>query len=174
MRRIFEDKSASEEGVCRAHSTDEGTDIHPNGTSGNGRNGLFVSNQVLFSGPGDQIIIILHRPQYDIVGDVGTIDADELHSLGVLAGDVLVGRKVVDQTADDILRKLINISQMAIDGIIFRTAMILSSAWSWSRRRSPPIGLALTMISPCVTSFSVRTQISSGSPSPSISYRASA
>lgn len=87
------------------------------------------------------------------MGDVGTVDADEFHSLGVLAGDVLVGREVVDQTADDVLRKFINISQMTIDGIIFRTAMILSSAWSWSRRRSPPIGLALTMISPCVTSF---------------------
>lgn len=120
LRRIFEDRSASEEGVCRAHSADEGTDIRPNGTSGNGRNGLFVSNQVLFSSPGDQIIIILHRPQYDIMGDVGTVDADELHSLGVLAGDVLVGREVVDQTADDVLRKLINISQMAIDGIIFQ------------------------------------------------------
>ena len=31
LRRIFEDRSASEEGVCRAHSADEGTDIHPNG-----------------------------------------------------------------------------------------------------------------------------------------------
>lgn len=60
LRWIFEDRSASEEGVCLTHSADEGTDIHPNGTSGNGRNGLFVSNQVLFSGPGDQIIIILH------------------------------------------------------------------------------------------------------------------
>lgn len=60
LRRIFEDRSASDEGMCRAHSTDEETDIHPNGASGNGRNGLFVSNQVLFSGPGDQIIIILH------------------------------------------------------------------------------------------------------------------
>ena len=143
MRWIFENRSASDEGACRAHSADEETDIHPNSASGNGRNGLFVSNQVLFSGPGDQIIIILHRPQYDIVGDVGTVDADELHSLGVLAWDVLVGREVVDQTADDVFRKLINISQMA-------------------------------MISPCVTSFSVRTQISSGSPSPSMSYRASA
>lgn len=51
MRRIFEDRYASEEGVCRAHSTDEETDIHPNGASGNGRNRLFVSNQILFSGP---------------------------------------------------------------------------------------------------------------------------
>ena len=33
LRRIFEDRSASEEGVCRAHSTDEKTDIHPNGAS---------------------------------------------------------------------------------------------------------------------------------------------
>ena len=33
LRRIFEDRSASEEGVCRAHSTDEETDIHPNGAS---------------------------------------------------------------------------------------------------------------------------------------------
>ena len=33
LRRIFEDRSASDEGVCRAHSTDEGTDIHPNGAS---------------------------------------------------------------------------------------------------------------------------------------------
>ena len=29
MRWIFEDRSASEEGVCWAHSTDEETDIHP-------------------------------------------------------------------------------------------------------------------------------------------------
>lgn len=32
LRRIFENSSASEEGVCRAHSTDEGTDTHPNDT----------------------------------------------------------------------------------------------------------------------------------------------
>ena len=33
LRWIFEDRSASDEGVCRTHSTDEGTDIHPNSTS---------------------------------------------------------------------------------------------------------------------------------------------
>lgn len=33
LRWIFENRSASYEGVCRAHSTDEGTDIHPNGAS---------------------------------------------------------------------------------------------------------------------------------------------
>ena len=33
LRRIFKDRFASEEGVCRAHSTDEGTDIHPNSAS---------------------------------------------------------------------------------------------------------------------------------------------
>lgn len=33
LRRIFEDRFASDEGVCRAHSTDEKTDIHPNGAS---------------------------------------------------------------------------------------------------------------------------------------------
>ena len=33
LRWIFENRSASEEGVCRAHSTDEETDIHPNGAS---------------------------------------------------------------------------------------------------------------------------------------------
>ena len=33
LQRFFENKSASDEGVCRAHSTDEGTDIHPNGAS---------------------------------------------------------------------------------------------------------------------------------------------
>lgn len=113
LRWLFEDRFASDEGVCWARSTDKRSgytpkqhaqlcdgfsridqlptkecagrtrlmrkriyartktarttlrlmreaDIHPNDTSGNGRNGLFVSNQVLFSGPGDQIIIILH------------------------------------------------------------------------------------------------------------------
>ena len=33
LRRIFENRFASDEGVCRTHSTDEGTDIHPNGAS---------------------------------------------------------------------------------------------------------------------------------------------
>jgi len=33
LRRIFEDRFASGEGVCRAHSTDKETDIHPNSTS---------------------------------------------------------------------------------------------------------------------------------------------
>lgn len=33
LRRIFEDRFASEEGVCWAHSTDEETDIHPNKNS---------------------------------------------------------------------------------------------------------------------------------------------
>lgn len=166
--------SCKSEGACRAHSADEGTDIHPNGASGNGRNGLFLSNQVLFSGPGDQIIIILHRPQYDIVGNVGTVDADELHSLGVLAGDVLVGREVMDQTTDDVLRKLINISQMAINGIIFQdsddlvVSLVVVEKTKPADRPGPDDDISVRNI------LSVRTQISSGSPSPSISYRASA
>lgn len=32
-------------------ATDEEADIHPNSTSGNGRNRLLVSNQILFPGP---------------------------------------------------------------------------------------------------------------------------
>lgn len=51
LRWIFENRSASEEGVCRAHSTDKGTDIFPNGGQETGGTGYLSAIRSFFPAP---------------------------------------------------------------------------------------------------------------------------
>ncbi len=51
LRRFFEGRSASGEGVCRAHSTVEGTDIFPNGGQETGGTSYLSAIRSFFPAP---------------------------------------------------------------------------------------------------------------------------
>ena len=54
------------------------------------------------------------------MGHVRTVDADELHTLRVLSRDVLVGGEIMDEAADNLDRKFVNVLDVAIDGIVLQ------------------------------------------------------
>ena len=66
--------------------------------------GTFI---VLFVG--DVVVVVFHGTDDDVFGNLWAIDADELHSAGVLSWDILVSAEVVDQAADDVGRYLVDV-----------------------------------------------------------------
>ena len=54
------------------------------------------------------------------MGHVRTVNADELHTLRVLSRDVLVGGEIMDEAADNLDRKFVNVLDVAIDGIVLQ------------------------------------------------------
>ena len=66
---------------------------------------------------GDVIVVVFHCAYDDVFGDLRAVDADELHSAGVLSRDVLVGAEVVDQTTDDVYRYLVDIGHGSVYGV---------------------------------------------------------
>ena len=60
------------------------------------------------------VFVIFHRTEDNILSYVWAVDADELHSLSVLSWDVLVCAEVVDQSADDCRRYLLDVCHHAV------------------------------------------------------------
>ena len=62
----------------------------------------------------DVVVVVFHCADDDVFCYVRTVDADELHTAGVLSRDVLVGAEVVDETADDVDRNLFDVCHLAV------------------------------------------------------------
>ena len=69
---------------------------------------------------GDEILVVLHRAEDHVFGYVGTVDADEFHTLAVLAGDVFVGGEIVDEAADDVFGQLLDVGEVAVNGVVLQ------------------------------------------------------
>ena len=50
----------------------------------------------------DVVVVVFHCADDDVFCYVRTVDADELHTAGVLSGNILIGAEIVDETSDDI------------------------------------------------------------------------
>jgi len=63
------------------------------------------------------VVVVFHCAGDDVFCNVGAVDADELHAARVLSRNVLIGAEVVDESADDVYRHLLDVRHHSIYGI---------------------------------------------------------